>query len=209
MPTLGQLIFSISQKFGFHITRNNFYSPLPDTRTIPDTVLSRCSDLPGVNVNDQGQVEYLERFRSQFRSEYEGLPREKSSIPSQYYLNNSMFGSVDGEILYCMLRYFKPRRCLEIGSGNSTFLAAQAVLKNANENPADRCELTAVDPYASKVHQQGFPGLSQVLRCGVQEVPLSRFQQLGPNDILFIDSSHVLKIGSDVQYLFLDVLPRL
>jgi hypothetical protein len=209
IESLSRIVFSISQKFGFHITRNDFYSPIPDTRTLSATAWSECSDLPGVDMNEGGQLEYLESFQSRFRGEYDEFPREKTSVPHRYYVNNHAFESVDGEILYCMIRHFKPCQCLEIGSGNSTFLAAQAVSKNATEDPANPCELIAVDPYASKIHQQGFPGLSSVLRHGVQEIPLSRFQQLGPNDVLFIDSSHVVKVGSDVQYLFLEVLPRL
>ncbi len=207
--SLYRILFSIGHKVGFHITRNNFYSPLPDTRNLPATLWSKTSDLLGVNLNEERQLGRLDIFESQFRKEYKEFPREATPIPFQYHVNNHAFESVDGELLYCMIRHFKPRRFLEIGSGNSTFLAAQAILKNVSEDPTNSCDLTAVDPFSSQVHQQGFPGLSTVLRCGVQELPFSRFEQLEPNDILFIDSSHILKIGSDVQYLFLEVLPRL
>src|SRR5260370_7822650 len=205
--SLYRILFSIGHKVGFHITRNNFYSPLPDTRNLPATLWSKTSDLLGVNLNEERQLGRLDIFESQFRKEYKEFPREATPIPFQYHVNNRAFERVDGELLYCMIRHFKPRRFLEIGSGNSTFLAAQAILKNVSEDPTNSCDLTAVDPFSSQVHQQGFPGLSTVLRCGVQELPFSRFEQLEPNDILFIASSPILKIGNNLHHLFLQVLP--
>ena len=67
-------------------------------------------------------------------------------MPHQYYVSNEEFGPVDGEILYCTIRYFKPRRIIEIGSGYSTYLSAQAILRNKEENGMDY-ELIAIDPY--------------------------------------------------------------
>jgi len=121
---------------------------------------------------------------------------------------NGVFGSVDGEILYCMIRYFKPGKIFEIGSGYSTYLSAQAILKNKEYNDHE-CELIAVEPYLNDVLKAGFPGLSKLISAKIQDVSLLEFGKLKENDILFIDSSHVLKIGSDVQYEYLDILPRL
>jgi hypothetical protein len=107
-----------------------------------------------------------------------------------------------------MIRYFRPGIVFEIGSGNSTYLAAQAILKNKDETSHD-CALIACEPYPNKVLRRGVPGLTSLRITPVQQVPLSEFTLLQENDILFIDSSHVLKIGSDVQYEYLEVLPRL
>lgn len=200
--------FSFWQKLGFHITPNHFYEPVPDTRTLGDELWQRESELVGIDMNETGQIALLREFASRFRDEYEALPRERTAVPHQYYVNNGMFGSVDGEVLYCMIRRFKPRRIIEIGSGNSTCLSAQAVLKNEAEGGSP-CELVAVEPYPSGILFEGFPGLSRVLCARVQDAPLSEFQRLAENDILFIDSSHVLKIGGDVRYEYLDLLPRL
>src|SRR5690606_25350779 len=70
-------------------------------------------------------------------------------------------------------------------------------------------ELTAIEPWPSEALLRGFPGLKELLREDVQNVPLGRFEALEANDILFLDSSHVMKIGSDVQYEFFEIIPRL
>ncbi|MCP6769701.1 class I SAM-dependent methyltransferase, partial [Klebsiella pneumoniae] len=80
------------------------------------------------------------------------------------------------------------------GSGFSTYLAAQAVLKNESADGI-KCELTAIEPYPNPVLEAGFPGMSRLVRDKVQTAKLAEFEALGENDILFIDSSHVLKIG--------------
>jgi predicted O-methyltransferase YrrM len=199
--------FSFWERLGFHITPNHFYEPIPDTRDLKDELWINRSELIGIEINEEKQINLLFQFSSKFKNEYESFPRFRTPIPYQYYLNNGSFESVDGEILWCMIRYFKPKRIFEIGSGNSTYLMAQAILKNQEEG--NECELTVFDPYPNKIVMAGFPGLSKLVRTKVQEVPLSTFKELKENDILFIDSTHVLKIGSDVQYLYLEVLPRL
>ena len=149
------------------------------------------------------------QFSSGYRSEYEDFPKERTPVPYRYYVNNSGFASVDGELLYCMIRHHRPRRIIEIGSGNSTYVAAQAILKNAEDRNGYECELTAIEPYPNPVLKKGFPGLTRLVQKRIQDVPFSEFEKLEENDILFIDSSHVLKIGSDVQYEYLEILPRL
>lgn len=108
-----------------------------------------------------------------------------------------------------MVRHYKPQRIFEIGSGYSTYLLAQAIVKNGEEDDDYRCELVAIEPYPNEVLKAGFPGLSKLVRKKAQDIPISEFQRLTGNDILFIDSSHVLTIGSDVQYEYLEILPRL
>lgn len=195
---------------GFHITRNHFYSPIPDTRTLKDELWTKYSELVGIDINEKYQLELLSVF-SKFKTEYDGLPLNYSPglKPYDYYIKNGAFESVDGEILYCMIRYFKPRKIIEIGSGYSTRLSALAILKNEEEDKNYRGELIAIEPYPNEILKSGFPGLSQLIAGRVQDIPLTEFMQLGENDILFIDSTHVLKIGSDVQYEYLEILPRL
>jgi len=200
--------FKIWQSLGFHITRNHFYNPIPDTRTLKDELWTKNSELVSVDMNDNKQFELLSIFASKYKSEYEKFPQNKTNLPYEYYISNPFFGSVDAVILYCAVRYFKPKKVFEVGSGISTYLSAKAIRKNKEENMHD-CELTAIDPYPNDTVRAGFPGLSKLIRKGVREIPLSEFTELKENDILFIDSSHVSKIGSDVQYEFLEILPRL
>lgn len=207
--TSNMKLFSLCQKLGFHITPNHFYSPVPDTTKLKANLWTRRSNLAGIDINEKKQLELLSLFVSKFRTEYEHFPKIKTAIPYEYYLGSGNFESVDAEILYCMIRNFKPRRIYEIGSGYTTYLSAQAVLQNAEEDNSYQCELVAIEPYPNETLRAGFPGLTKLVTKEVQDVPLSEFRELEEHDILFIDSSHVLKIGNDVQYEYLEILPRL
>ena len=183
--------------FRFYFVRfQPYYWPIPDRRTLTDELFERRSELPGVRTNGQGQLRLLEEFRGRFGGEYGGIDRG--------------FGEVDAQVLYCMLRHHKPARVIEIGSGHSTRLTAAALVKNASEQPDRPAPVfTAIEPFPSADIRAGFPGLTNVIERRVQDVPLETFAQLRANDVLFIDSSHVLAIGTDVQYEFLEIIPRL
>ena len=183
--------------FRFYFVRfQSYYWPIPDRRSLTDSLWGRQSDLPGVDMNAAGQLRLLEEFRADYAAEYAAIDRS--------------FGEVDAQALYCMLRKYKPARMIEIGSGNSTHLSAAALLKNAAEEPGHSpCDFTAIEPHPAPDIRAGFPGLTRLLERRAQDVPLETFGALGENDVLFIDSSHVLAIGSDVQYEFLEIIPRL
>ncbi len=202
-------LFEPGQKLGYSITYNNYYSPIPDLRELNDNLWLKRSELVAIDINDESQIELLSRFASRYKSEYDAFTRNKTQIPYEYYIDNGIFGSVDGEILYCMVRDFKPRTIIEVGSGNSTYVTAQAILKNKEEDEQYTCDLLAIEPYPNPTLKAGFPGLTRLIDQKVQRVDLSEFNKLRNNDILSIDSSHVAKIGSDVEYLYLEILPRL
>jgi hypothetical protein len=203
-------VFHLAESLGLHILPVHFYSPMPVAPQLNSRLWEHPSDLPGINMNDSGQLELLAAF-SRFRQECDNLPLHKpaGSPPHTFSLDNGYYQSIDAEVLYSMVRHFKPRRIIEIGSGNSTFLSAQAIGRNCEGDLNYSCELTAIEPYPNGVLKAGFPGLTRLIETPVQYVPLSEFARLEENDILFIDSSHVLKIGGDVQYEFLEILPRL
>jgi predicted O-methyltransferase YrrM len=194
MPSLHKLRiigFKALQSVGFHIVPNHFYEPVPDTRKLPESTWTKPSSLAGIDMKESSQLKLLAALCGQFGAEFGNIP------------TSSQFGSVDLEILYSMVRQLRPRVVLEVGSGTSTQVSASALIKNG-------CgELVAVEPYPNETIKKGFPGLTRLIAAPVQQVELSEFECLGKNDILFIDSSHMLKIGSDVQFLFLEVLPRL
>jgi predicted O-methyltransferase YrrM len=200
--------FPFFEQRGYHITPNHFYQPIPDTGSLPAALWEKPSELVGVELREAEQLALLERFAGKYRAEYEALPRGPTSVPHAFYLRNDAFGSVDAEILYCMVREYAPRRLFEIGSGFSTRLSAQACRVNA-ERLGVECELVAFEPYPSEVLRAGFPGLTRLEPVKAQDIPLTEFSRLEANDILFIDSSHVLKVGSDVQVEILEILPRL
>jgi predicted O-methyltransferase YrrM len=192
---------------GVHFTPNHFYYPIPDAGELearPELFL-QPSEMPGIDLADARQLRYAQEVFPQFASEYNALPTSKSSnLPEHaFYLNNGMFDGLDALVLYCMVRHFKPERILEVGSGWSSRLSAQAAQVNGNT------KLTCIEPYPDKLLLAGFPGLDGLIVKKVEEVGLAPFEALNENDILFIDTAHVVKYGGDVNFLFLEVLPRL
>jgi Methyltransferase domain len=208
---LRQNVFHIAQDYGLHLTPVHFYSPVPQLKTLPADIWSRCPEMPGVRANAKKQLVLLATLARRFRKEYEAFPARKppGSPAHTYYSSNGYFDDIDGYVLYSIVRHFRPSRVIEIGSGNTTYLFAQAIARNRKDDRRYRCDLTAIEPYPNEVLKAGFPGLTRLIAKPVQEVPLSEFGKLGKNDILFIDSSHILKIGSDVQYELLEIIPRL
>ena len=200
--------FVIGQNLGVHVLPIYFYSPVPDTRTLGNP-WSELTKLVGIDIREKEQLELLSLFISNYKNEYDRFPINRTSNPTEYHVGNTSFGSVDAEILYCMIRYFKPRKILEIGSGYSTLLSAKAILRNKEEDRNYDCELMTIDPYPCELLRNEIPGVTKVISKRVQDIPLSEFQKLRDNDILFIDSTHVLKIGSDVVYEYLEIIPRL
>ena len=118
-----------------------------------------------------------------------------------------MFGHADAALYRAILSYLRPSRIIEVGSGFSTAVA----LDEADANPGlAGLEITCVEPYPQRLLALlRSSDHVTLLRCPVQDVPLEAFDKLGAGDILFIDSSHVAKAGSDVTWLLLRVLPRL
>ena len=204
-----QKTFQFWQKLGFHITLNHFYQPIPDTRYIPSGVWSTPKKMIGMTMNETKQLQLLSLVSARYADEYEKIPREKQPNPHQYFINNGGFGSVDGEMYYCLIRLFRPSRIIEIGSGNTTYLAVQALRKNAREDKKAKGDLIVIDPFPNTAILSGIPGVSKIIRERVQDFDGDLFQTLGENDMLFIDSSHVLTIGNDVHDLYLHVLPRI
>ena len=195
--------FRLFEKHGVHVMPVHFYNPIPDLSELSDEIWSRPSELPGIDMNDDEQLRLLREVFPQFREEYEAIPTAPTEDPAAFHLNNGLFDGTDALVLYCMLRHFRPRRVIEIGSGYSTRLAAQAARVNGST------DLVSIDPYPGEVIRAGFAGLGSLIPSRVEDVSLDLFTELEASDVLFIDSSHVVRIGGDVTYLFLEVLPRL
>ncbi len=199
--------FRLWEQHGFHITPNHFYQPVPDVSQLKESLWSKPSALAGIDMNDAGQIMLLEQVCALYQSEYNQFPTKPSGRAHDYYFDQPMFRSVDAEILYCIIRHYKPARIVEIGSGFSTLVAAAACRKNQAEGTPT--ELTSIEPYPNDVLRAGVPGLAKLMTNKLEDIDLSFFTSLGENDILFIDSSHVLRIGNDVYHEYLHILPRI
>ena len=185
----------------FPIT-NHYYEPQFDNRK-SDPAFSEDRRLTGINWNIEGQLEMLEKFC--FSSELEDIPQEKQDTLG-FYLNNGAFESGDAEYWYQIIRTIKPNRIFEVGSGNSTLMAINAINKNQEEDPTYQCEHVCIEPYEMPWLEKS--GVS-VVRKKVEDLEVSFFSQLQEGDILFIDSSHIIRPQGDVLFEYLELLPSL
>ena len=183
--------------------RDHYYEPLfnPDHLT---KSLNESRNLPGINWNLEGQLALLEQFR--FGGELADVPLTKPAQETVFYINNGAYEAGDAEYWYNLIRLKKPQRIFEIGSGNSTLVATKALGKNKEEDPAYSCRHVCIEPYE-------MPWLEktpvEVLRKKAEDVDPSFFSELGNNDILFIDSSHMIRPQGDVLFEYLELIPSL
>ena len=191
------------ERHGFHVTPVHFYQSVPDTRTLTGTIWSKPGGLAGVDMNEAAQLDLLRNVFPRFRTEYEAIPRSAPGKLGEFYFDNGLFSGTDALVAYCMVRHFQPRLIIEVGGGFSSLITAQAAVKNKSSS------LVCIEPFPRDFLVAGFPGLASLVQKPVQDVELDFFSKLESGDILFIDSSHTVKIGGDVNYLFLEVLPRL
>jgi predicted O-methyltransferase YrrM len=199
--------FRLLERLGIHLTPNHYHFPIPDTSRLEDAIWTRASELPGVEMNEPEQLVLLDRLSSAYANEWAGLPRTRPQSPNAFHLENGHFETVDAEMYYGLIRERAPRRILEIGSGFSSRLALAALEKNREAGKSGA--ITLCDPHPPAWAHAGRGAIDRIIPSQVQGISLTEFTSLSANDMLFIDSSHVLAIGSDVQFLFLEALPRL
>jgi predicted O-methyltransferase YrrM len=189
-------------KIGVFPIRNHYYEP--QFKFERDTsVEDRERSLPGIDLNVEAQLELLARFR--FQEELRKLPVRKGRA-CEFYYGNRMFGAGDAEYLYSLVRLIKPRRVVEVGCGFSSLMVHQALNQNRMEASGYECSHTCIEPYENP-WLEGI-GVSLV-RQRLEKVSWGEFDTLGQNDVLFIDSSHIIRSGGDVLCEFLEILPRL
>ncbi len=187
----------------------HYYSPIParaDLRACEARIWSQppCS-LPGIDTNVAEQLALLNRLTP--AAHMFSFPAKPTS-GYRYWMDNAFFGHHDGLMLYALLTTLHPLRYIEVGSGYSSAL----VLDTNERKLAGHLACTFIEPYPGRLLSLLTPLDRErvtLLEQPVQDVPLSTFAQLAADDILFIDSSHVSKTGSDVNWLVFEVLPRL
>lgn len=182
--------------------RDHYYEPQFDNRETRKP-FSRDRALPGINWNLSEQLEILKKFT--FAHELADTPQDKRD-PLDFYLRNETFLSGDAEYWYQLIRAIKPKRIFEVGSGNSTLMANKAIRRNRDDDPEYVCEHICIEPYEMAWLEA--TGVS-VVRERVEDMDLSFFSALETNDVLFIDSSHVIRPQGDVLFEYLELLPSL
>ncbi len=202
--TLSSLFQAVQERLGVSVTPSHFYFPVPNLKSFQDKDWGACRPCAAVDFRLPEQIERLNRDVLPFARECE-FPETSDGDTHEFHFNNGFFERVDAEVAYSLVRRHKPRRIIEIGSGNTTLVLAAALRRNASEG--SRGDLISIEPHPAPFLQDGLNGLTQLMIKPVQEVPLELFRTLRANDILFIDSSHVVSMDSDVLYECLRILP--
>lgn len=192
----------MSDRLGVHVRDSHFYSPTYREADLPaHTAVER--DLPGVDLNEAGQLALLAQFH--FGDELLALPRRQPS-ETEYGFDMNQYGIGDAEIAYSMIRHFKPKRIIEIGAGASTLITLKALERNKSDDPGYSCNQICIEPYLQPWLEQA--GI-HIIRQRVELLDLALFAELEAGDILFIDSSHVIRPWGDVLFEFQRIIPRL
>jgi Methyltransferase domain len=126
--------------------------------------------------------------------------------PPGFVWDNPMYGPVEADVLYAVVRHHHPRRVIELGSGFSSLIIAAALRRNADDG--HHGSYTAYDPYARDFVRRGVDALA-LEPVSATDVSLSELEALEQGDLVFIDTTHIVKVGSEVNRLILDVLPAL
>ncbi len=207
---LARKIFNpLLRNIGYTLITDHFYQPIPNRQEIM-TYAGKERPLSSIEWHLDKQTELVKYLLEKY-----GLEFNNKEIFSAfgYSEDSSALISGDAELLYAMVREKKPSQVIEIGSGGSTKIIAAALRMNFIEN-SQKSQLISIEPYPQDFLKD-FANVSKdflefsLLTQKVEAVDLSVFESLQTNDILFVDSSHVFKSGSDVEFEFLQVYPRL
>lgn len=200
---IGKVNDNIFMAIGILPILDHYYQPMVNPKKDLKNSLSTNRDLPGINFNVDEQLRLLSNFK--YNEELIKFPIKKGKN-LEFYYDNGSYCSGDAEYLYNIIRHFKPNRIIEIGSGKSTLMACNAIKKNQSENSEYNCKITCIEPYEQPWLQELEVDLVREL---VENIDVSFFQKLQENDILFIDSSHIIRPQGDVLFEFLELLPNL
>jgi hypothetical protein len=193
----------------FRFPDGHFYSPTIDfEEVVRDGARIWPSDpiVQGVDFNEPFHRKVLTELFPDFIGDYDYPDKlEESDSLGEFFSDNPFFGWLDSRLLFVLMRAFAPRNIVEVGSGYSSLLMADVNRRFL----AGQCAITCIEPFPRPFLKRGIPGIHRLIDRPVQQADPAVFETLGAGDFLFIDSSHVSKTGSDVNYLYFDILPRL
>ena len=182
----------------------HFYSPIPQFRELENYDTSNVESIPGIDLRSDSQLALAKTLAPLIADH---LLVIEPTPGRRYYLENLYYPYADALLLQAIMRHIKPKRIVEVGSGFSS----AAMLDTCDDYSLDT-ELTFVDPNPERLLgllKESDARRTTLVNNRIQQVPLEAFTALGNNDILFIDSSHVGKFGSDVNHLLFQIIPRL
>lgn len=185
---------------------NHYESPYPDIVEIhrrEKEIFDTEKDILGIDFNIGRQMELVQKMEEM---ELPNWTTAENGNDYRYFYENGWFDKNSADALYYMIRIAKPKNIIEVGSGFST-----SVMLDTNERYFDnKINIVSIEPYCERLRSLLRPSDNiEIYEKDLQKIPLNFFETLEANDILFIDSSHVSKINSDVNYIFFEILPRL
>lgn len=189
------------------VPSGHFYSAVPSFEDRLDFYKSpakKPTQISSIDLNAEQQHILLEQFICYFN---ECPFPEESSADFRYYFNNGIYGHADGLTLFAMMRKFQPKRIIEVDSGFSS-----ALMLDTNDSYFNgEIELTFIEPYPKRLNKllRASDNKQKILNEKIQDTDLQIFQSLEENDILFIDSTHVSKLNSDVNHILFNIIPEL
>jgi hypothetical protein len=196
------LVRRLLARLGFQLVYASYDSPIPDLNAIEPRIFDEARPMRGIEFDVDRQLEFLERELAEHCREFDPPLSADDADPHRFYLRNGTYESVDAELLYAFVRRFRPARVVELGSGYSTLIIREALQRDGANVPGI---LRTYDPYRSDLLQPD----ASVTPMRAQDIPDETFRALGAGDVLFVDTSHVIKVGGDVTRIVLEVLPLL
>jgi hypothetical protein len=184
----------------------DIYSPVPKAHELPPGFFETPSELRGIDWDLDRQLRFVETELGHYVRELD-VPVRDPGEPGRFFIDNGLYEAVDAHFTYAMVRRLRPKRIVELGSGYSTLLLAAAVRANATDGVETRLE--SYDPYPTGIVPADLPGLAALRRVKAEALDLRELESLGEGDVLFVDTTHVVRTGGDVNAIVLRVLPSL
>ena len=200
-----KLLRRVGRRAGWQSVRADYYSPLVDLAVLPASIFSLPAPMPGLELDLDRQLAFVRRELMPYVAEL-NVPVRAPDGPFRLFLDNPWYGPLDAELLYAMVRWSAPERVLELGSGFSTLFIERA-LEDAGRPGAPAAHVV-VDPYPSPLLAHA-PRELDVRPISGAELPAAQFGELVAGDILFVDTSHVVRPGGEVVRLVLELLATL
>jgi predicted O-methyltransferase YrrM len=205
-----RLLRRFARRLGYHLVPANYYSPIPDLPALADQVFEQPSPMPGVAWDIDSQLQFVSEQLGPFLPEL-AAPLDPPGLPDNgYHYRNEFFNALDADVLYAVVRWLRPSRIVEVGSGYSTLVIEAALRRSALDGGPGQGRLIheVYDPHPSAVLGPVLDRLT-LRPTAAEEIDLGVFSSLQAGDLLFIDTTHAVRPGGDVVRLLLEVVPQL
>jgi predicted O-methyltransferase YrrM len=191
-----------------YVPDGHYYSPIVNIDEVEKDqgrIWPESPEMIGIDFNREGHERLLSEEFPRYIGDYDYPDEEPADGRGRrFFNNNTSYSLLDARSLFVMLRMIRPRRMIEIGCGTSTLLTADVNTRFLDGS----IEVTCIEPYPHQFLREQIPGISRLIEARIQDVRLEVFD-LDAGDVLFIDTSHVSKTGSDVNHIYFEILPRL